>query len=361
MNINFHYFAVKTIALAAGFEEDSAQQIAKYSQFVDDYSALPLMTCSNIPKEIINSKELDLFAPFPRSNFRPVSTGFANPFEYAATIVRREQRLILSPFHFAPFDETEAGVADSRVVPLTVGDNSLIDRLIHKEINDEGNARNISLMRLGFLLHVFADTYAHQGFTGFNSQANRVNITTVKNNITGEDCTNEARAGIRKLFNVALSNIPAIGHAQAGQNPDLSHISYSYISGEESHSRDNTEVLLEAGRNIFNYLNKYRGNDSANDISCDWDEIKPKLRQGMLVEMPKRNVIANLSAHWGQIFPNITFHYDSSEVKRGFKLTPASAAALARNTFSAYSEEFYGFNVMANELQIAMYGPRPRR
>jgi len=359
MNINFHYFAIKTIAKAIGFEEAQAQQIAKYSQFVDDYSPLPLMTCSNIPEEIIKSKELDLFVPFVSGNFRPVSTGFANPFEYAITIVRREQRFILSPFHFIPFDEAKAGIADNKVVPLTVGDNSLIDRLIHKEKSIEDKAHSISLMRLGILLHIFADTYAHQGFTGFNSQVNRVSVTMVKNNITGEDCTGDAHVGIRRLLNSALSNIPAIGHAQAGQNPDLSHISYTYDCNEGNHSRDNTEIFLEALRNIFVYLKKYRGDDSDNDNG--WSALEPRLRQGLLVEMPKRNVVNGLTTHWEQIFPETQYHYDSSEIKRSFRLTPATVAALARNAFSAYSDEFYGYNVMANEIQIALYGPRPRR
>lgn len=37
MDLNFHYFAVKTIARDAGFCENDAQLIAAYSQFIDDY------------------------------------------------------------------------------------------------------------------------------------------------------------------------------------------------------------------------------------------------------------------------------------------------------------------------------------
>jgi len=374
MNINFHYFAVKSIAVAAGFEETQAQQIAKYSQFVDDYSAPLLMSCSNIPKEITSSGELDLFIPFSHVNFRPVSTGFARPFEYSTLIVRREQRFVLSPFHFVPYDETGAGAASSPVIPLAVGDNSLLDRLLHKEISNKSQNQNIALMRLGMLLHTFADTHAHQRFTGFTSTANRANITGVKNNITGEDCTAQARAGIRGLLNAATQSIPAIGHVQAGHNPDLSHISFSYTGGNgESHFCNNTEIFLEAGRNIFEYLKKYRGpvsniNDNLNsheshipDTRDDWNSLAPKLRQGFLVEIPRRDTVGGLAAHWAQLFPGNNYHYDSSEIRQGFRLTPASAAALARNAFSAYSEEFYGYNVMANEILIALYGARPRR
>lgn len=362
MNINFHYFAVKTLAMAAGFEDTHAQQLAKYSQFVDDYNAPLLMSCSNIPKEIITSGELDLYVRGLSGNFQPVSTGFSSPFEYATLIVRREQRFILSPFHFAPYDKTGAGLADNRVILLTCGDNSLMDRLIHREISDFNSSSNqsIHLMRIGMLLHIFADSYAHQGFTGFLSGVNRVNITGVKNNLTGKDCTVQARDGIRRIFNTAMSNIPAIGHVQAGHNPDLSHVSFRYTDESgKGHSRDNTEAFLEAARNIFMYFRICIGGNS--DIVDDWGTIAPKLRQGLLVEMPRRNVMSSLAAHWRQIFPGIDYHYDSNEIRRSFRLTPISVAALARNAFSAYSDEFYGYNAMANEILVALYGPRPRR
>jgi len=39
VDISFHYFAVKTLALEAGFNNDEAQRIATFSQYVDDYNA----------------------------------------------------------------------------------------------------------------------------------------------------------------------------------------------------------------------------------------------------------------------------------------------------------------------------------
>ncbi len=39
MNIDFHYYTVKTIAFYAGFSLEEAQDIAFYSQYVDDYNA----------------------------------------------------------------------------------------------------------------------------------------------------------------------------------------------------------------------------------------------------------------------------------------------------------------------------------
>jgi len=369
MNINFHYFAIKTLAILAGFEDTKAQQLAKYSQFVDDYSTPSLIACSNIPRKIINSSTLDLYSWSILGNFRPVATGFTNPFEYARLIASRDQRFILSPFHFTPFDETQAGIADSSVIPLAFGDNSLIDRLLHKEIESYkiGHKQNITLMRLGMLLHIYADSYAHQMFTGFVSPTNRVNITEVINNITGENCTSQARAGIKSLFNNAATHIPAIGHTQAGHNPDLSNISFTFSystgngdSNDQLHYQNNTETFLEAGRNIYSYFNKcLEGEPMAEDNT--WDNIKPKLRQGFMIERPRQNPINTLAAHWQQIFPHIQYHYNSGEIRKSFRLTPTSISEMTRNAKTAFSEEFYEYNIMANEVLISLYGPRPRR
>ena len=47
MNIDFHYFVIKTLACAAGFSEEDAQTIAYYSQQVDDFTkSAPMHTPS---------------------------------------------------------------------------------------------------------------------------------------------------------------------------------------------------------------------------------------------------------------------------------------------------------------------------
>ena len=361
MNINFHYFAVKSLACLAGFPDAEAQQIAKYSQFVDDYNPPLVMTCSNIPDVIKSSDKLDLYSPTLVGNFRPVSTGFTNPFEYATLIVPREQRFILSPFHFMPFHESLAGQAGARVVPLSYGDNSLIDRLLQIEVARYGTGADakITLLRLGLLFHIFADTHAHQMFTGFVSNANRVSITEVHDNITGKNITGEAHTRIRSLFKNAISHIPAIGHVQAGHNPDLSHVSFTCSRDADNISRNNTEVFIEAARNMYRYLAKCRGNDSAPGIELN-SESERKLRHGFLIEMPRRHTMHTLAAHWKQVFPDIDYHYSSGEIRQGFGHSSPSVAAMAWSQQTVFSDEFYAYSVMANEVLVALYGPRPR-
>jgi len=360
MNINFHYFTIKTLACAAGFSETEAQQIAKYSQFVDDYNPSPIMTCTNIPEKIITSDSLDLYVRSGVGNFRPVATGFTNAFEYAGLLLRRDQQLILSPFHFVPFDETQAGIPENRVVPLTFNDNSLVDKFLHKEILSfhDTKSPNISLMRIGMLLHIFADTHAHQFFTGFISQANRVNIIKAKSNVTNKDCTSKVREDIR-LIKSTMGNLPPIGHVQAGHNPDLSDIVFTFSynqNTEDNHTRDNTAIFLNAASHVYSYLKKCKKNAE----SIPWEDLALILRQGLLIEIPRRNRNIVLARHWGQLFPNYKYEYNSNAIVRDFRELPSSIGRFLQNALSAYTDEFYEYNIMANEILVALYGPRPR-
>lgn len=60
--------------------------------------------------------------------------------------------------------------------------------------------RHQKLMKLGVLLHIFADTVAHQIFSGYNANVNLVELVNVTNNITGEDETAVYTSYIQKFL-----------------------------------------------------------------------------------------------------------------------------------------------------------------
>mgnify|MGYP000246603227 FL=1 len=63
MDITFHYFAVKTLALEAGFPGAEAQRLAAFSQFVDDFDRRGSLYCGNVPRYIRLSRDHDLYSP----------------------------------------------------------------------------------------------------------------------------------------------------------------------------------------------------------------------------------------------------------------------------------------------------------
>lgn len=44
--------------------------------------------------------------------------------------------------------------------------------------------KNDALMKMGMLFHTFADTYAHQLFTGYNNKVNSVKLIRATDNIS---------------------------------------------------------------------------------------------------------------------------------------------------------------------------------
>jgi len=386
MDINFHYFAVKSIAHYAGLNDADAQQIANYSQFVDDYSWSFHRKCLNIPQYIKESDELDLYAPSLFGNFLPNQTGFTDWLHFALLVVERNQRLVVSPFHLVPLSKEEAGNKNYRVVPAKFGDGSLIDSMLNDAIQ-RTEQHDIRLMRVGMLLHTFADTYAHQLFNGFNSWVNKVKVTKVVSNITNADITRAVLEEIRNVHTEILDKkdilpqinhsiaiegiediVPPIAHAWAGHTPDLSHVSfemeYKTKEGEKGYSekyeRNNTETFLECSRHILNYLRKCINKPIVSDK--EWAEYMPRLQKGLLVEMPKRNKVSTLAKHWASVFSDIGYYYDKYDVEKRFYSVakPPENHLEGVAAAKAYSDEFYEFNTTGNRLLVGMYEPRPR-
>ena len=194
MDINFHYYAVKTLAIHAGFDEECAQIIARYSQFVDDFTIYKTMVLDNVP-----TFARHLAKPYKgKWLFTPVTTGFDSWFEMARLALEQNQRNITIPFHFIPphtkLNEVKTGDERTawRVVPAKMDLGHLIcglltdakDKFIHAPQATE------NLMRIGILLHIFADTYAHQNFSGFWDWENYCELTGCRDE-NGQDITSK--------------------------------------------------------------------------------------------------------------------------------------------------------------------------
>lgn len=380
MDITFHYFAVKTLARKAGFDEDEAQDIAAYSQFVDDFNWIKYIRCSNIP-DYIKDDNYDLYISnklYP-PNFNPAMTGFSDYFDMAFLALTRTQKFTVSPFHFIPpsLDQIDA---DTRTVPAVVGDGSLISTVVEDardKLLAQGEDRYISLMRLGMALHTFADTYAHQLFSGYNSWVNDVKVTYVTDNITHEDLTEQVQNEIDQAVqavqaaNQSLNNdaknmtLLSIGHMWAGHTPDLTNVSFEmkYKSSKDSdgydrtYARSNTETFVTACRHIINLLLSCRRQGNISD--SEWAVFSERLADAFRFKFPEKNTEATLAAHWHNIFPEYSYNYSKAVVENSFI---AANNSMDEDAFGkAYSDIFYRYNCIADDLLVRMYGPAPRR
>lgn len=388
MNISFHYFAVKTLALKAGFKESDAQQIAIFSQYIDDYNAYAYRRYSNIPGWI-KAAPYDMYisALYNPFNFNPVTTGFWDSIDLVTLVTSRSQRFTVSPFHFIPSTHDAMKEKDNRTFPATLNDGTIIANQLNiakaKFINattdvDKKNA----LMLIGSRLHTFADTYAHQLFSGFNENCNNAELVQVINNMTQEDETPKYRSIVLKfleLMKVILKgHQPAIGHMMLEHIPDYPWISFTMNfplpdGGTGTYTRSNTSEFVRASKEIIDYLRACLGQPPI--LGDDWESFKDKLVQGFFFDETRYAeegaLIPALVNHWSSIFgqDGYTYAYDRHAlfdgIVGGYSATSSSNAEsdmtdTAESIFPSMSDAFYAYNAYADDLLIELYGSQPR-
>jgi len=144
---------------------------------------------------------------------------------------------------------------------------------ILKKIKDAALQEN-NLVKLGIVLHAWADSYSHQGFSGLLSKANDIeHLNSNKKVYFSKDIYSSACILWlkRKLFNGCFDNIldrlvPPYGHAQALHYPDEPYIeewAYEYDKNDityQSHNPDtksNVAIYRKAFESITELLKQF--------------------------------------------------------------------------------------------------------
>jgi hypothetical protein len=315
MNINFHYHTIKAAAIHAGFPEEDAQTIASYSQFVDDYSQFTPMHLKNIPTFAQHlaqhHKAKDIW------EFHPITTGFENLIETTRLLEPENQKNILIPFHFIPTQKLNTKVNDRRnwrVQPTNLENTSepslIRDLLIDAKQKYQTHPYPSNLIRIGILLHIYADTYAHQGFSGYRNWENYSYITQVTDNTNNTNITKTYRPFLYYLS-------PAIGHANVGHAVDDTNISFTMkqkakrtsIKYSEIYHRNNTQDFLYATHQIINYLRSCLQKEPLKEN--EWDILSEKFTESFFKTYTDQN---KLDKYWKTIFPNINFQYNKHDL-----------------------------------------------
>lgn len=328
MDINFHYFAVKSLAVRAGFSPAEAQTLAEYSQLVDDYNRTGTALFKDVPEFARHlAKKSGSYW-----RFHCVTTGFSSALDMAELIRPSRQRHICIPFHFIPPQALNAPVKDEaawRTEPETLEKDTVLCGLLRKaqmRYQDDPAARQ-NLIRLALLLHIFADTYAHQRFSGYGGWWNHGAVLK-EHSHTGK---NERlfSAGMEHREHDAIEGAHPhlsifVGHMSFGHAPDKSGLCFTAVQKSSpkstldlKYSRDNTEIFLQASRVILNFLRACRGLPPIEDTA--WRPVCDALREGFLTQETDATLLA---AHWRKYFPDVTYGYSLGKVlKRSLRLS----------------------------------------
>lgn len=371
MDINYHYFAVKTIAVEAGFSPEDSQLVASYSQFVDDFTNYKYMIIKDVPPF---AQHLATKIPFSDYwLFNPVTTGFESFFDMALLSLEKNQRNILAPFHFIPpnskLNTAISHRSEWRVIPTRLDLPSLMRELLFNArdlyLNDNSK---VNLMRIGVLLHIFADTYSHQNFSGWWNWENHSKLLTVTDNITGEDITSKYNPDF-------YYQIASIGHTNVNTAPDDSNVSFEMeqkLNEKDSYSiklnRSNTSEFLKASNEILNYLLSCKGKKSI-EIQ-DWFAFSDKLRNGLLTSYKEPFA---LSRYWHNLFQNIDYKYDKNQhmqlllevndsnfdsqyLLNNIDLLKDKTIEVENFSYSSKSDDFFHYNVIADDVRKFVNG-----
>ncbi len=256
MQIDFHYYCVGVLARAAGFKTEDALTIAYASQYTDDST---------------ESEPIRLILDDVQIQFEPVCTTYAHLEDLARSVLNWSlQKRVYLPFHFIPTERFQRG-KPKKFSFVTQANSSFANWLLDKSCKEEND--KLRLCRMGVALHSYADTWAHQGFSGrLNKTENNIGTIQVQQQNNGE------YEKISPFEQMVLDGLPALGHAEAGYYPDLSNLKWSYKrQPKRVVKRNNVEDRMLASKAIYEYLCSVPNDKS--DYICNWDDIKEKLKR----------------------------------------------------------------------------------
>jgi hypothetical protein len=254
MEISSHYYALLALCRACGINKYTSYEIAYASQFVDDAK----INC------LIGDKESLYNIATCHSYFKP------NTYNLNAMIYNT------SLFHFIPscsgkeFTQKLVCKEDSRVI------NEILN-----------NNLTSSPQKFGMLLHIYADTFSHQGFSGILSKNNSITELKEENGTFKVKFEVIKKRWMKNIIHLLTRKLdfenllPSYGHGQAFHYPDIPYLEWSYKYDEEENETstikiNNRDRFKRAFVEIKNYLQIYikENNIQANPASKEvFDEF----------------------------------------------------------------------------------------
>lgn len=249
MQIDFHHAATYVVAKFAGFSPEDAEIVAHSAQYVDDATS-----------------EGQIY--FDNGGMYERMSSAHKLYDYRNMGALSNHRVWL-PFHFLPGNCGEPRPID----PPILTREEVVERSICRP--DSHPAREMmraavqrqdrpyALHRLGIAAHVFCDTWAHQGFVGFND---RINLAS---EVSANDEHHEKTFGerfhdyfgheIEKAEELLVGKSLPLGHGVVLSYPDRPYLVWSYRNGRgELVRRNNPREFAEAAANLYQWFRRYR-------------------------------------------------------------------------------------------------------
>ncbi len=257
MQIDFHHTTTYIVARDAGFNHQDAEIIAYASQYVDDAT-------------LAGPIHFDNGAAYNRINSAHNMIDLRNENEIA-------NHNVWIPFHFLPgngnmqADQNPLGSFINKII--CTPDSPVAQEMLSDTILEQH--RNYGLHRLGISLHVYADTWAHQGFAGVQHLINEVEHAQETDNygiftpLVGQ-----------LLRNLLDDTIPPLGHARAQIFPDMPFLNWQYKNGSgDLITRNNPVDFLAACDKMCFWMRRYLLKNPHADVTGLSNETRKQIKQ----------------------------------------------------------------------------------
>lgn len=265
MQVDFHHAATYVIARYAGFNHRDAETIAYCSQYVDDATNRGTIVFENgaMYDRIASAhKMLDY------SNFQELAN-----------------HQVWIPFHFLPGNgglHAGENPGDSFIHKIICRpDSHVARRMVASCIREQETP--YGLHRLGITMHVYADTWAHQGFAGVQNEVNR--ITALDDN---DEVDTAFLARLKNSFGDWFESVSSsfvgdalpLGHGAALSHPDKPFLSWRYRDHAGNIvKRNNTETFMTAADQMCRAMQRYRVRNPEADVDGLADYQAANLRR----------------------------------------------------------------------------------
>ncbi len=239
MQIDFHHGVTYVVARIAGFNHNQASIVAYSAQYVDDATNSGTIRFDN-------------GAMYTRVSSAHKMLDYRN-----AKQLKNHQVWI--PYHFLPGNGGKPAGQNpggSFIRKIRCSPNSPVAQdMVAAAIRDRN--KPYGLHRLGITMHVYADTWAHQGFAGVNHDINKA--TRIK--VNGEEDIKFAD----RMVNFFITETLPLGHGSVLSYPDRPYLSWSYYSPylRTEVVRDNPTDFTTAAENLCMAMQRYRLGDPA--------------------------------------------------------------------------------------------------
>ena len=242
MQIDGHHTLTYVVSRLAGLSHEDADIVAYSAQYVDEA----------INKGVI---KFDNGAMYHRTASAHKMLDYRNSDKLA-------NHRVWVPFHFLPGNgglpagENPDGTFINK---LTCKPDSYVAGDMLKAMMLDRD-KSYSLHRLGITLHVYADTFAHQGFSGVNHKLNEVTELSCGN-------VEKEQSFIEKMKSYFVSKALPLGHGASLSHPDKPFLTWSYKDGGgQLIERDNHQIFCDAADAMCRVVQCYIAKDLSMDM-----------------------------------------------------------------------------------------------